>query len=191
MLFRSLNYSNMIQLDGEDLPVSGVTIGQGFVTNPQMYMSYQQCQFRAHATLLHKLQGLDDKLALLRALGAGTGFGNPLLVAWDRVPYSFVVDWAFRLSDVLKLVAFQPFTGDWRLSDTHYTLKHTGSIQVWDSVYPTLNSHRWERCGTLYFRRFTRRLGLPVNPFDLGVPEFSRTQQALIVALAGNSQGRL
>lgn len=183
-----LNYSYHWVGPNEDDPTDQA---QGYVTNTRLILGFQEVEFKAHTILYHKLQGLDSSMALLRALGAATGFGNPLLVAWDKIPYSFIIDWAFRLSNVLQGIAFQPFQGDWILQSPHYTLKHTGIVSVWESAYPTLNSHKWVKCGDLYFKRFIRELSLPVNVASLGLPSFDSTQQALILSLILNNQSKV
>jgi hypothetical protein len=122
----------------------------------------------------------DKSLADLSRLG----ILNPLEVAWDLVPYSFVVDWFVPVSGYI-----QAFTADAGLSFLKGSVTESCTTVI-NSSYTPQQSVGYERSGEgiAYSRRFAfKRLvynsppGLPIYP-PIGYPK-SMTQALQALAL--------
>lgn len=109
----------------------------------------------------------NPNLALLENLG----LANPLSVAWDRVPYSFVINWFIpvgqmlnSLTDLLGYTVLDPYyTVYWRKVASGSILVRDTGTPNWDYVW----RHRHcERVGIV------RTLGVP--PFTLPKPALPR-----------------
>lgn len=57
---------------------------------------------------LGELNQLSEKALLLRAYLEALGFNNPLRTLWERVPFSFMLDWVLPVGDWLE-----QFSGNW------------------------------------------------------------------------------
>jgi hypothetical protein len=72
----------------------------------------------------------------LRAFAAQTGFTNPINLAWEVLPYSFVVDWFFPLGPYLETLS--AFEGMKFLDgfESNATVQYTSSVQNYHGKYP-------------------------------------------------------
>jgi hypothetical protein len=93
---------------------------------------------------------------------ASLGLTNPLLIAWELVPFSFVVDWVLPIGDWLN-------TLDATLGYTFLSGSYTERCQLWQQVTPSHPS-KWgngrifaDYEGTNY-RSITRRRVYPSSP---------------------------
>lgn len=76
----------------------------------------------ARLTANLSLRATADDLAILEA--SSLGITNPLLVAWELVPYSFVVDWFIPIGNYLDawgVLSLQSFSGSHSIKDTAIT----------------------------------------------------------------------
>lgn len=92
----------------------------------------------------------DPTLQLLQQMG----LINPLAIAWEVVPFSFVIDWFTKFGDVVS--ATTDFVGV-EVTDGYTTrfLKTKGVHETWDTFSPKLvNRHRYKAI------RMLRRKGL-------------------------------
>jgi len=69
---------------------------------------------------------------------AQTGISNPLLLAWELLPYSFVVDWFYPVGNYLEsLTAFDGFTLDGGYVSTKMDAAFSGEVGVYNQPgYP-------------------------------------------------------
>jgi hypothetical protein len=80
-------------------------------------------EFTATCELHMNLQGLDGLEGLARAAFAALGMGNPAGIAYNAIPFSFVLDWVFKLGNFLDRHKLQPYIGEWRIDDFSHSLK--------------------------------------------------------------------
>lgn len=123
----------------------------------------------------------DKALADLSRLG----ILNPLEVAWDLVPYSFVIDWFLPVSGYI-----QAFTADAGLSFLGGSITESCTTEVFGSYAPLLHPS-YERTGegSAYSRRFSFQRtiyntppGLPNPLYALSYPK-SMTQALQALSL--------
>lgn len=88
-----------------------------------------------------------------QALLAQTGLSNPLLLAWELLPYSFVVDWFLPIGSYLEaLTAFDGFTLVSGTSSTRVTWNVVVDAAA-DNYYINSNNHK-VYSGTMNVREF-------------------------------------
>lgn len=145
-------------------------------------------QFRASGLLYHELRGLDGLESSLRGLFGALGFGNPLRVAWNAIPFSFIVDWIGDISGQLRKLRMQPFNGPWEVHNFTWTLKDHAQFDLtfqhkeqYLTPYGTREVYR--PAGQIVVKRFIRGVGLPSTPGGLSLP-LSAKQFALLTALS-------
>lgn len=100
----------------------------------------------------------------LKAVAANTGISNPALLAWELLPWSFVIDWFIPVGDYLEsLSAFDGFTfsGGSQVLVTRGDYFSNHSTQS----YATWNRKRvvsgWRRREYLFFDRTSMGASLP------------------------------
>lgn len=98
--------------------------------------------FTATGYLVCDLEGLDDIWAVVRGIVADLGLNNPLGVLYNAIPFSFVLDWMFKLSRVLESTRARPYQGTYRCDNFTSSLKREN---VWEvtSYYQGLNPPTW------------------------------------------------
>jgi hypothetical protein len=147
---------------------------------------YHHSTYRASGYLYHELEGLDDIGGLLRALMVATGFGNPLKVAWNAIPYSFVVDWVTNASDLLSDASrIKPFMGPWQVSDFCYSVTDVLGFVVSARPSNPLDPNSphdlpADALGRVEFKRYRREVGVPARVISLSLPLSAR--EALLAA---------
>lgn len=108
-------------------------------------------------------------------LASQLGLINPASVAWDLVPFSFVVDWFFDLSSLIA--SFSDFAGC-RIVDAYYTQYGTGaSVEYEPKIPPNV------RLATYEGFSMVRSVGL-YQPFPVPrIPNFGFSRVATASAL--------
>lgn len=152
--------------------------GWGVRVTPKSY----SCDFRAGASLLQRLDHLDDAIGWFRAIIFSLGLNRPLKSVWEVLPMSFVVDWFAGVSDHLdRLGSIQP-AEEWSV----YNVSSSVTAQVkWEVTQ--VNGNLWGSSspqemplGELSYRCYARYVGLPV---DLGIYTPSTLTPAQLVLL--------
>lgn len=139
--------------------------------------------FRAGATLLHRLQRLDGLEGELRALIAALGLNSPGKIVWERIPFSFIVDWVSRVGRLADKGTIQPFTGTWDV----YNVSHSYKMRAEYVVSYDWSGTSWhqDECGTLVYECYARGRGLPLSSALFYGRELTTQQLALSAALVG------
>lgn len=151
--------------------------------SPQVVCVHYSAQFRAHAVLRQELEGLDTVIGTVRSFASSLGLLNPAKIIWNAIPYSFIVDWLFKVSDLLNSLDIQPLKGKWELSQVHHTIKEIGVIERYNQIWPSLGNP-WRKTDTgVVAMRYRRAPGLPVLTSELSIGDLSPQQQALLAAL--------
>ncbi|DAD51163.1 TPA_asm: maturation protein [ssRNA phage SRR7976323_4] len=117
------------------------------------------------------LEVTNPNLLLLNQLG----LINPAAIAWDLVPFSFVVDW---FVPVAKFINSWTADAGYTLKNTSYSLHYDVHVDYYSSYYA-----KWTHTDA---SRFIRERGLPSNATLFGsakLPEPSRWLAATSVAL--------
>lgn len=73
--------------------------------------------------VLHRLEGLDSLYGVIRLANLYSGLNKPFKIAWNAIPFSFVVDWVVNVSSILDKLALPVFTGQYQLYDPWWSLK--------------------------------------------------------------------
>lgn len=141
------------------------------------------CIFHAGGYLFHLLERLEGLEGQLRAFSAALGLNSPSRVAWERIPFSFVVDWFARTKAVTDSFTLNPFPGTWSVKN----LSHSFTQQAeWVVRAPGASLTPWKTMdwGTISVRRYNRDQGLPVSSSRL-TEGLSTGELALAAALIG------
>lgn len=145
--------------------------------------------YQAHAVIVYDVSKLSDLEIKSRLLCRAFGFDNPLEIIWERIPYSFVVDWFLNVGDLLGSIGLKislPF----RFLDVGW------SIKVTDSRYWEVERYRpYKDSNTdFYWRwrstRYHREPGLPISFSTVGNTDLSRQQLALSLSLFAQKLGK-
>jgi len=140
--------------------------------------------FRAGCTLVQTLDHVDGVIGLIRALIGAFGLDNPVKAIWVNLPFSFVIDWFFRISEHLdSLVQAQPAAG-WSVSNVTCSLKgHARVKTTYDFARSGYNSKHFEM-GNIRLDSYRRFPELPLSLEDLlPTTELSPSQLVLMIAL--------
>jgi hypothetical protein len=126
---------------------------------------------------------LDGIEGTLRGLVAALGLNSLSRIAWERFPFSFVVDWLVNTKGIAESLTVQPFTGGWDVYNVSHSFKQKAE---WSAVATgfSLAPYKNMDWGELVVERYVRGSGLPVSAsiFD---GEMSTAQLVLSAALLG------
>ena len=139
-----------------------------------------EAKFTSGGYLYHTLKLPYNEDTLLRAMIAGLGLNNPLKIAWNNLPYSFVVDWFAKIGGLLDRMAIPTFLeGEWTVSGVTTSLKETYIFQV---IQHSTELDVKTVVGYVKANRYNRHVGLPVGVgTSLLLPDTK--QQLLALAL--------
>lgn len=167
-------------------PVSASPTSNGLVyTNLSVSGS-----FVAGCYLVHRLQDLDGMIGEARALVAALGLNRPGGIVWERIPFSFILDWVSRVGRYVKGIGqFQPFVGDWDLFDVTHSFKARAEYDVHFAPSAGL-SWRGLHVGRLTYEWYKRDRGLPLSAELFYGRELNPQQLALSAALITGAVSR-
>jgi hypothetical protein len=138
--------------------------------------------FHAQAVLYHELDLSAGALTLKNYLKV-LGFDNPAKVAWNALPFSFVVDWFLNTSEILKeLDSVKSFEGIWVLTDPISSFKEEGTFNVYHTGRPGYGNP-WVYTGYGEMRKFRRIIGIPFAPVQAELSGLTPGQQLLGLSL--------
>lgn len=151
---------------------------------------HYQADFRAGCYYTHFLEGLNDKLAELRAVGFALGLNNPLLAAWESLPFSFILDWILGVDTVLDEGGFNTlFSGSaWVRRPTYsVTVKSTlrwGQYVKWN---PILHYHNVPDESYVYVQSYRRWSGIPEAKDLFDLESLTPTEASFLLAISAGS----
>jgi len=139
----------------------------------------------ATAIISNEMEGLDDVWLQGAAMRGMAGLSNPLQVAWNAVPWTWMADWFIDIDTMLEPFEIQPFAGQLNLQRAFLSSRVRVKGQVF-TVCQTLDEGYGEP-GELLFRSYERSKELEVQQGFISprlvVPSLSGTQTAVILAL--------
>jgi len=142
-------------------------------TDIYLALAHASAEFTASARLFANLEGLDGLEGVARGLFGALGLNNPLGIIWNALPFSFVLDWVFRFSNVLARWSLNPYVGVWAVDDLTWSLKTTSRWDVFrygsEGTYPNTEFHYF-RVGWVDASHYERNLGLPTSVNYFTVP---------------------
>jgi len=112
------------------------------------------------------------------------GLYDPLTLVWEKVPYSFVVDWAIPITTYLDNFSTIPsIKGTWCA-----VYKRTGNHQSreqWNDFYGNISAVCTSRCSAIWYKReYPQGLIVPLPRFEL--PNFGVSRATNALALLQN-----
>jgi hypothetical protein len=141
---------------------------------------------RVGALLYHELPHLDDYIGTLRGFIGALGLNNPLLVVWQALPYSFVVDWFLNVGGTLEALAgFQDKTVEWNVYNVNWSMKTKARFDVFQvnhpASYPPFSEPRkFGHIDVVSYRRF---LGYPEASWISANASLTPKQATLLSAM--------
>lgn len=149
-----------------------------------------QADFRAGCYYTHFLEGLNDKLVELRAVGFALGLNNPLLAAWESLPFSFVLDWILNVDTVLDENGFNSmFQGSTWIRRPTYSVTVTAQIR-WGQYLdwnPILLYHYIENEIPIKVQSYRRWSGIPEARDLFDLDSLSPTEASFLLAISAGS----
>jgi len=142
----------------------------------------------AEGTLQLQLSGQIDSVNPNLLLANQLGLLNPAFILWDKVPFSFVIDWFLPVGNFLK--SFDKTIGiDLQYSCISTTAKARGYERY---VYNNYDGVRDETttCGSVLFKRELKPFPFPSFASRVTVPQLNLWQAATSVALLSTSLAR-
>ncbi len=150
----------------QTLPLEGV-VWTGFPstgtgTDWRVKTTESSCWYHCGADVRWKFDGLDTAANYARAVIGATGFGNPYSVAWNAIPFSFVLDWVSNVGDLIGAIDRPEWPWKFQVRRATYSVK-----TVWN--YTQYRAYNVSGGGTYTpvcsgtDTRYDRKLGLPVS----------------------------
>lgn len=139
-----------------------------------------KCFYHAWAVLTYDVSRLSDFELSQAVLRRQLGVDSLLAVAWEAVPYSFIVDWFVKIGDLLAKIGNLELP--YSIQDMGYSVKIEETRTTW-------YAYRWPRSvthtvpGSLYRRRFYRACGLPASLSVSSASPLGLQQLALAASL--------
>lgn len=120
-------------------------------------------KLRVNALHRHEIPYLDGITGRLRAFYGALGLGNPLLVVWESIPYSFVVDWFLNVGGALEALGnLQDETVPWDIWDVQWSSKTTVVFDVFQVNNPPGDPYWFEaKIGEVEVVSYSRTPGYP------------------------------
>lgn len=140
----------------------------------------------------NRLTGLESLENQLDAYAAALGLNNPTKVIWDKIPFSFLLEYFVNLDNLFHDLAnnpvANPFDGQLVVREGWYSVKRIQRIDVWRPV-PTGYlpcSAKYERMASVWNKQYIRNEGLPLGSYISWKGDLSSLQRALMAALLIN-----
>jgi hypothetical protein len=149
------------------------------------------CVYHAGATLRQFMTHVDDAIGMIRGLTGAFGLDNPIKTAWELIPFSFVVDYFFKVSTHLdRLTRVQP-AEPWQLSRATNSFKQTATWEVFQmntNQLPAPVTNPQPRLGLVIMEDYQRDVGLPVSLATLSPESLTPDQLVLLLAIFAGSK---
>lgn len=152
-------------LDGDYLKPKRVVVNLSRTASKTSYDSgYYRQVAKCDSTL--RVGGFVTYRLSVSNLALQTGMTDPLGVAWELIPFSFVADWFTNIGDILSaytaLRSFS-FTACWQ-SQLHVQTTKTDLIRTVDTTWPYITTYSWLQQPSSKIRRYTRDIYIPSVP---------------------------
>lgn len=142
------------------------------------------CRYKAFAVMKYDVSRLNSYELSLRTLVRQMGLDNPLGFAWERLPFSFVVDWVFSVQKVLDAVA-PKIRIPYEIVDYGWSVKITEDREFWYSCFPNLNgSNAYMKRGHVRKKYYLREPGIPYSLGSVDIVDTTLDPKKLALALA-------
>lgn len=134
--------------------------------------------FNCTAMVKQNLPWLDEWEAWVRGvLGAG-GLSRPFSVIWERVPFSWVVDYFIPVGEYLEAIVFEHLE-DWSVKDVSWSMR---SDYLFRMILNDEHDDYVKDVGRYVLRSYVRGPGFPPRKFYFGAPSL---KQLSLLAAAG------
>jgi hypothetical protein len=146
--------------------------------NRTFRVSLHQTDIHLNLKVKYNLTGLEGPLAWMDMMASALGLLNPAGIIWERIPWSFAVDWFVGVGDFLDKTSMEPFKGLIAVVGADHTLITRTLIHT---MFPTGYDSEWESGGYQLVQGYFRRSGVPPNAAEWD--GLTPTQMALAAAL--------
>jgi C4-type Zn-finger protein len=120
----------------------------------------------------------------VRALLGTFGFLNPAKIAWNMVPYSFVLGWFTNIEGLIDRYGnMQQLATDWRVDRMTHSVKTRCTIDIYQANRLGSRTLFRDRLGSAVVEVYKRETGLSVSDSILTLSAPSTKQSALLAAL--------
>jgi hypothetical protein len=170
-------------------PTGGVYPHAGFLndgvtqTHHRFRVGAYKGIFRAQALLYHEVRPPKEATDWFKVYARKLGLDNPAKIAWNALPFSFVLDWFVNTSKLLDtLNEDRVLEGVWTLSCPMCSLTEEADIHV-DFQGRSFYDSGWRKSGEVRMRRFRRIVGIPMVPVQAELTGATPGQQLLGLSL--------
>lgn len=166
----------------------------------------EKVSFTGNARVDYDLNNVSGFTNQLYAILHHAGITDPLSVAWEAIPFSFVIDWFVDIADFLKRHCFlRPnlnpvvtrFTTSYKWvleSDVHVSLSHMQRMPFPPEDPQIAWTHNWQRSCVVVRYRYHRDNGESVNDdtgvFNLNMPGLRQLGHAVALSVQRKTRGR-
>lgn len=158
-------------------PIKGSDVSGTWATRTTSF----RARYQAHATVRYRTELLSDLELKTRTLVRAFGLDNPIEWAWERIPYSFVIDWFLKVGNFIENIG-PHITIPCDIIDCGWAIKieETRDFTAWRyKPYHTSSEMRYWQAST---KTYHREPGLPVS-FSMVTNDPGLSQLALGISL--------
>lgn len=154
--------------------------------------NFEMCTSEVYQQARYVVEFVED--SQFATMAAQTGLSNPALLAWELVPYSFVVDWVLPIGDYLSRL--DATRGLIFKRGTLSEIKTATHVTRWDSTETDPFQYKVSGCGKVFSYKEKTRTALSsfpnappltVNP-NLGITRLISGLALLVQAFSGRKK---
>lgn len=153
--------------------------------SPWEHVENYSALYSAFARVKYNTKALNDYELGLRSLIRSFGVDNPLDIIWERIPFSFILDWFTDLSSLVRSIPPKVVLPR-VIQDVGHSIKVTYGAKLYDMNFPAYNvyANAYSLVGEINRKYYRRERGLPLSysGMNFGLPGYS--QLALGASLA-------
>ena len=127
--------------------------------------------YRAYALMSYNLADLNDAELAVRLFLRRFNLDNPLGILWERIPFSFVIDWFLGIGGIVSAVPPKIVLPTY-FKDIGYTFKSRETYEATYYHFPAYGANQYAKCQSVEKEFFTRSPALNVSlpSVDLSLP---------------------